>query len=189
MGEQHRDHGNGHHRAQALHGLQGAHRYTYVCPEPDSDPGHERHLIDRQRDGEEDAEVQIEVPETRHAAGEHHTQDEQVGPQEHGAADPIALPEPAYQRADERRGQPLQGKGKGDRKVAPAEPLGTLQVGHQHADGEPHGGGDHADHRGDRDDDPGVMEPRRAIGAPGRMLRAHTPCKSLQSQHVSPPCG
>ena len=127
------------------------------------------------------------MPETGHAAGEYHTYDEQVGPQQHGAADPIPIPEPAHQRADERCDQPLQGKGDGDREVAPAEPLGALQIGNQHADGEPHGGGDHTDHRGDRNDDPGVMEPLRATGEPGRTLVGHTPREPPQSQHVCPP--
>jgi hypothetical protein len=127
------------------------------------------------------------MPEARHAASEHHAQDKQVGPQEHSATDSITLSEPAHQWTDERRGQPLEGKGDGDREVAPAEPLGALQVGDQHTDGKPHRGGDHAYHRSDHDDDPGVMEPRRATGEPGRVLGGHTPSESPQSQHVSPP--
>ena len=59
------------------------------------DPGHQRHLKDRHWDGQEDAEVQIEMPEAGHAAGEQHARDEQAGPQEEGAADPIAIPEPS----------------------------------------------------------------------------------------------
>src|SRR5215510_665314 len=127
------------------------------------------------------------MPEASHAASEHHAQDEQVCPQEYSAADPITLPEPAHQWTEERRGQPLEGKGDGDREVAPAEPLGALQVGDQHTDGKPYRRGDHAYHRGDRDDDPGVMEPRRAPGESGRVLVQHTPSESLQWQHVSPP--
>ena len=73
---------------------QDAHRHP-VGPEPDGDPGHQRHLIDRQRDGQEDAEGQIKMPEASHAAGEHHAHDEQVSPQEHDAADAIPIPEPA----------------------------------------------------------------------------------------------
>src|SRR5262245_28759383 len=127
------------------------------------------------------------MPEASHAASEHHAQDEQVCPQEYSAADPITLPEPAHQWTEERRGQPLEGKSDGDREVAPAEPLGALQVGNQHADGKPHRGSDHAYHRSDRDDDPGVMEPRRAPGESSRVLGGHTPSESPQSQHVSPP--
>ena len=62
VGEQHRDQGNGQHRSQALHGLQDAHGHAQVGPEPDGDPGHQRHLIDRQWDGQEDAEGQIKMP-------------------------------------------------------------------------------------------------------------------------------
>src|SRR5215475_15530432 len=102
------------------------------------------------------------MPEASHAASEHHAQDEQVCSQEYSAADPITLPEPAHQWTEERRGQPLEGKGDGDREVAPTEPLGALQVGDQHTDGKPHRGGDHAYHRSDRDDDPGV----RSLGEP-----------------------
>jgi hypothetical protein len=72
VGEQHRDQGNSHHSSQALQGLQEAHRHAYVCLEPDGDPGYQRYLIDRQWNGQEDAEVQIKVPEAGHAASEHH---------------------------------------------------------------------------------------------------------------------
>jgi hypothetical protein len=146
VGEQHRNQGNGHHCSQALHSLQEAYRHAHACPEPDGDPGHQRHLINRQWDGQDDAEVQIEMPEAGHAAGEHHAHGEQASSQEHSATDTIPIPKPAHQRTDERCGQPLEGKSDGDGEVAPAEPLGTLQVGHQHADGEPHGGGDHTDY-------------------------------------------
>jgi hypothetical protein len=47
MGKQYRDQGNSYHRAQALHGLQEAYRHAHACPEPDCDPGYQRHLIDR----------------------------------------------------------------------------------------------------------------------------------------------
>src|SRR5262249_4871935 len=76
--------------------------------------------------------------------------------------------------------------GDGDLKVVPAESLGVLEMGNEHADGEPHGGDDHTDQRGDCDNDPGVMEPPPATAEPGRPLGGTISRESLQSQHVVP---
>jgi hypothetical protein len=102
-------------------------------------------------------------------------------------ADPVAFSEPAHERAEERRAQPLEGKGPRNREVAPPELRGVLEMGHQQTNGESHGGTDDTDERGDRHNHPGVMKLPYATGEPRQWLGGHPPGESLQAQHHASP--
>ncbi len=108
LGEQHDHERRKQHVGQALGGLQQPHGDAQVLVEPHRDGRDQRDLENGQGGAHENAEVQDELPGDGDQTDQHRGGEKQQGAHGHGAAEAVAVAQPAGRRPEDPREDPLQ---------------------------------------------------------------------------------